>query len=455
MTTNRWSSGVAFYLAIVGASVGLGSIWRFPYLAGANGGGAFVFAFLLVCVSIAVPLLAAEFLIGRHARTSPPRAAGTLARGGNGASGWNLIGILGTIAAFLIMSYYAVIAGWVLAYTWICASGQLTGLDHPHVKQLWTGFLANPWKMGAWHLAFVLIVAGICARGVVRGLEWANKIRAPMLLLLLLILVGYALTQGDVRRGLTFALAPDFRALTPQVWLAAVGQAFYATGVGMGMMLAYGAYLNRGTSLVRSALVVCGGILLVSLLATCLVFPLVFHYRMDPAQGPDLVFDVLATVFAEMPTGRVIGTLFFLLLVFAALTPTLAGMEPVVAWLQQRFAVSRRRATGFAFLSLWLVGLASVLSFNSWAQYRPLHAIAGFENKDIFSCIDYVASDWLTPVGALMTSLFVGWFARRSIVAEQLSEAGTFNRSLCLFLLRFVCPIAIAAVFVSNAYAAP
>lgn len=454
MNATRWSSGVAFYLAIVGASVGLGSIWRFPYLAGANGGSAFIFAFVVACIAITTPLLAAEYLIGRYARTSPPEAAGRVAGARGNRSSWNLIGVLGTVAAFLTMSYYTVIAGWVLAYTWICASGQLTGLDHAGVDRLWSRFLANPMQVGAWHLAFVVLVAYISARGVIRGLEWANRMRAPALLVLLLVLVAYALTHGDDRSGLSFALTPNFSALTANVWLSAIGQAFYATGVGLGMMLAYGAYLERGTSLVRSALVVCGGILLVSLLATVLVFPLVFRYHMDPAQGPDLVFGVFATVFAEMPAGRPIGTLFFLLLVLAALTPTLAAMETVVAWLQQRFSVSRRFATLVAYTAVWVAGLASVLSFNRWADWRPLRQLPGFEGRTFFAAIDYIASNWLLPVGALITSVFVGWWVKRDIVNDQLSEASPASRRLCIFLLRYVCPLAIAAVFVSHAYAA-
>jgi neurotransmitter:Na+ symporter, NSS family len=330
----RWSSRLAFYLATVGASVGLGSIWRFPYLVGSSGGSAFIFVFALACLLIATPLLVAEFIIGRYSRTSPPQAAGVLAAQSGLSSRWNLIGILGTVSAFIIVAYYAVIAGWVMAYTWKCASGALSGLSQDAVTSMWQSFLKDPWVLGAWHFGFVALVTVISARGVVRGLEVANKIRAPILLVLMAILIAYSLKTGDVRHGLAFAFAPNFKAITPAVVLAAIGQAFYATGVGMAMMLAYGSYQERGTSLVRSSLIISGAILLVSLLATLIIFPLVFRYGMDPAQGPVLVFDVLATVFAEMPAGRLIGTLFFLLLVFAALTPSLACIEPMVSWLQ-------------------------------------------------------------------------------------------------------------------------
>ncbi len=446
----RWSSSIAFYLATVGASVGLGSIWRFPYLVGSSGGSAFLFVFVLACLMIATPLLAAEFIIGRYSRTSPPQAAGVLAARTGLSTRWNLIGILGTVSAFMIVAYYAVVAGWVMAYTWKCASGALSGQPHAAVTSMWRSFLGDPWTLGAWHFAFVALVTAISARGVVRGLQVANKIRAPILLALMAVLIVYSLETGDVRRGLAFAFAPNFHAITPAVVLAAIGQAFYATGVGMAMMLAYGSYQDRGTSLVRSSLIISGAILLVSMLATLVIFPLVFRYGMDPAQGAVLVFDVLATVFAEMPAGRLVGTLFFLLLVFAALTPSLACIEPTVSWLQQHKGLSRRMAayvTGFA---AWLAGIASMLSFNRWAAVRPLAWIPGFEGKTIFDTFDYVSSNLLLPVGALMTSIFIGWFASPAIVGDQLSETTPLWRTLTVLLLRLVCPLAIAAVFVAS-----
>lgn len=447
-----WSSRVATYLATVGAAVGLGSIWRLPYLVGTSGGSAFVFVFVLACLGIAMPLLVAEFALGRRARQSPPDAAGVVAAESGLSTRWNAIGVLGTIAAFTIISYYTVIAGWVLAYAFKVASGALVGLHRPEVAGLWRGFLGSPLEVGAWHLAFLALVAFISARGVSRGIEVANRIRAPALLVLLLILATYALATGDpraVREGLRFAFAPNFSAITPEVLLAAIGQAFYATGVGMAMMLAYGSYMARGTSLVRPALYITGSILLVSLLATLTIFPLVFRYGMDPAQGSELVFDVLATVFAEMPGGRLIGTLFFLLLVLAALTPSIAGIEPVVAWLEQHRGASRQTAVLIAAGGAWVLGLGSVLSFNLWAGWHPLGFLPLFAGRTVFDCLDYLTSNILLPVGALATSILVGWLLHRAIVADELSETTPFARRLCIWLLRWVCPLAIAAVFVS------
>ena len=444
-----WSSRLAFYLATIGGAVGLGSIWRLPYLVGSNGGSAFIFVFVLACLMIATPLLVAEFLIGRRARLSPPEAAGAVARESGLSTKWNAIGILGTIAAFVIISYYTVIAGWVLAYTWKCASGALVGLSRREVAGLWGGFLASPLEVGAWHLAFVLLVAVISARGVGRGVEVATKLRAPVLLILLLVLMSYAIATGDLRQGLQFAFAPNFSAITPQVVLAAIGQAFYATGVGMAMMMAMGSYVSRGTSLVRPALVISGSILLVSMLATLTIFPLVFHYGMNPAAGTELVFDVLATVFAQMPGGRVFGTLFFLLLVFAALTPSMAGLEPLIEWLQQRRGLGRGHAVMVAAVAAWVLGIGSVLSFNLWSGWHPLGALAMFRDKTFFDVIDFVSSNILLPIGAMATSLLVGWRLSRKIVDDELADETPLAARISVLLLRYVCPIAIAIVAIS------
>lgn len=445
----RWSSKLGFYLAAVGAAVGLGSIWRFPYLTGTNGGSAFVFVFVLACLAIATPLLAAEFIIGRRSRRNPSEAAGEVAASFGRSRGWNAIGVLGTAATFFIMSYYTVIAGWVLAYAWAFASGELTSLPRREVERHFHEFLSNPVRVGVWHLAFVILVGAISARGVNRGIELANKIRAPGLLILLLILDAYALATGDVSRGLAFAFAPDFGKLSPGVVLAAIGQAFFATGVGMAMMLAYGAYVPRGASLVRAALVISGSIVLVSLLATVMIFPLVFRYDLNPAQGAELVFSVLPIAFSEMPGGRLVGTLFFLLLVLAALTPSLAGIEPMVAWLAQRRGLSRSKAAFVAAAAVWVLGIGSVLSFNAWAHWYPLSGIARMRNMTVFDVLDFMSSNVMLPVGALLTCILIGWRLPHSFADIELPEETAGARRMVLFLLRYVCPFGIVAVLVT------
>lgn len=447
--STTWSSHVAVYLGTAGAAVGLGSIWRFPYLTGTGGGSAFIVVFVIASVLIATPLLVAEFVLGRRSRSSPPEAAGIVAAAVGLSSRWNAIGVLGTVAAFLLFSYYTVIAGWVLAYTWKCAAGILSAAGPQHVAALWQEFRSNPLEIGTWHALFVFFTLIISSRGLQKGIEPANRFRAPGLLILLIVLATYSLIAGDVRRGLTFAFTPHFFALNAQVVLAAVGQAFFATGVGQAMMIAYGAYIDRGTSLIRVSLVITASILLVSLLATVMIFPLVFGYGLNPAQGPELVFEVLPRVFAEMPAGRIIGTLFFALLVLAALMPSIGLLEPSVAWLIQRRSLSRASATWIAGSTSWALGLGTVLSFNRWSGWHPLAFIPTFADKTFFDLLDYTCSNIVLPIGALLTSIFVGWRAS-AIISVELADTAPLARVACLWLLRYICPVAIVAIFAAT-----
>jgi NSS family neurotransmitter:Na+ symporter len=264
------------------------------------------------------------------------------------------------------------------------------------------------------------------------------------------VLVVYALSTGDVRRGLAFAFRPNFGAVNAKVILAAIGQAFYATGVGQAMMIAYGAYIQAGTSLVRTSLIITGSILLVSLLATLLVFPLVFGYGMDPAQGPALVFEVLPRVFSEMPGGRLIGTLFFVLLVLAALMPSIALLEPTVAWLIQHFGFMRPTAVCLVAGSSWLLGLGSVFSFNIWSGWHPLSFLPVFSDKTVFDIIDYASANLMLPIGALLTSVLVGWRLSSEFTYRELSESSRGVRFVCHWLLRYLCPLAIFAVLAAS-----
>jgi NSS family neurotransmitter:Na+ symporter len=447
-TPTHWSSQFAVYLGTIGAAVGLGSIWRFPYLAGTLGGGTFISTFVLACLFIAAPVLVAEFMIGRYAHVAPTAAAGVMAVSIGGSRKWNVIGRLGTTAAFLMGSYYTIVAGWVVAYAWKCGRGALVGLPRPAVQAEWQHFIADPWQIMGWQMLFLGTVALISGRGLGRGIELASRIRAPALLGLLLVLAGYALASGDVSATVRFAFAPHWGALSSAVVLAAIGQSFYATGVGQAMMIAYGSYMARDAPLVRPALLVVGSILAVSLLATLLVFPLVFRFHMNPAGGPALVFDVLPTTFAVMPGGRLIGTIFFVLLILAALTPTLGICEPVVAWLQAR-GLRRAAAAAATAAAMWLAGVGSVLSFNVLADWRPLGFLPLLADKTVFETVDFVSGNILLPVGAVLTCLFTGWRLERATFAAELGGLTTVTWKVCRVLLRYVCPAAIVAVLVA------
>jgi neurotransmitter:Na+ symporter, NSS family len=447
-STPIWSSQLAVYLGTIGAAVGLGSIWRFPYLAGTLGGGAFIGLFVLACLVIATPLLIAEYMIGRYSGLAPTDAAGAMAVSIGRSRRWNIIGQIGTTAAFLITSYYSIVAGWVVAYAWKCATGALAGLSRTGLQGEWQHFLAGPWQLMGWQVLFLGLVAFISGRGLGPGIELASRIRAPALLVLLLLLDAYSLATGDVAQTVQFVFAPHWSAVSPNVVLAAIGQAFYATGVGMAMMLAYGSYMPRRAPLVRPALLVSGSILAVSLLATILVFPLVFRFRMNPAGGPTLVFDVLPTAFSFMPGGRWIGSVFFLLLIFAALTPTVAGIEPVVAWLQAR-GMRRGPAAAVSAFTAWLAGIGSVLSFNVIAGWHPLAGIPIFAGKTFFEVVDFVSGNILLPLSALLTCVFVGWRLDKATFDAELAGTAALVAGGCRILLRYVCPAAISAVLVA------
>jgi NSS family neurotransmitter:Na+ symporter len=448
MSEDRWSSGFGFVLSAVGAAVGLGSIWRFPYLAGSGVGFAFILVFVLACLVLGAPVVVAEIVIGRWSRRSPPRAAGAIAERLGYSRLWDVVGWTGCIAGFLVMTYYTMIAAWVLAYTWFFLTG-----NYPHdrpgaIADRFHAFVSNSGAVSLWQLGFLTLVTLTLARGLNRGVEWANRWRAPALLAILLVLVGYSLAVGDVARGLRFAFAPDFSRLSGSVVLGAVGQALFALGASVGIMLAYGAYMPARESLGRSVLAVVGSIFAVSLLATIVIFPLVFHYGLNPAQGPELVFQVLPVAFAEMPAGRLIGTLFFALLVLAAFTPSIGAIEAWVAWLTERMGFSRLAAATLVSGACWLIGQGSVRSFGALAQWHPIGFIPRFADLNFFGVVDFLASELLMPLSALLVSAFVGWRLDRQVPADELSGLPQVWRRLLRFSLRYVCPVGILAVVV-------
>ncbi len=442
-----WSSNFAFYLSVAGAAVGLGTLWRFPFLAGQHGGGLFVVVFIAASVVIAVPLLTAEFLIGRRGGPNVPLAAGRVAAASGRSPRWAAIGILGTLAIFLIMTYYSVIGGWVLSYVAAYATGAASGLDHAALTARFSGLLADPWRLMFWHAAFMGATVLISAAGLHRGIERGNKVMMPGLFGILLGLAIYALNQGDPSRAIAFLTRVDFAQMSGALVLDAVGQAFFATGVGMAIMIAYGSHVSAETSLPKSAAVVVLSIVLASVLSSLLIFPLVFGSGVDPAQGPQLAFIVLPSIFVGMPGGAVVGTLFFVLLAFAALSSSIAGLEPAGAWLMEKFGLRRAAAISIVALAAWLLGIATVLSFNHWSGFHPLAAIGRFRTATVFDLTDFFASNILLPVGALLTSLLVGWRLRRDTIARDLG-ASAGMRLVIVRLLEYVCPLAILAVLI-------
>jgi NSS family neurotransmitter:Na+ symporter len=440
-----WSSDFAFYLSVAGAAVGLGTLWRFPFLAGQYGGGLFVLVFIVACVLIAVPLLAAEFMIGRRGGANVPLAAGRLAAASGRSPRWAAVGVLGTLAVCLIMTYYSVIGGWVLSYVEAYATGAASQLDHAGLTARFQALLADPLRLAFWHTAFMGATLAISAAGLQRGIELGNKIMMPGLFGILVALAIYALAQGDAARAIAFLTQVDFSQLSGPLVLAAVGQAFFATGVGMAIMIAYGSHVSAQTSLPRSAAVVVLSIVLASVLSSLLIFPLVFGSGVDPAQGPQLAFIVLPSIFVGMPGGAMVGTLFFVLLAFAALSSSIAGLEPAGAWLMEKFRLRRAAAVSIVALVCWLGGLVMVMSFSNWRDVHPLATIERFRAATLFDLTDFFASNILLPAGALLTSLLVGWRLDQRMIAMDLGRHAGVRLAL-IRLLEYVCPLAILAV---------
>ena len=448
-SAHNWSSGFTFILAAVGAAVGLGNIWKFPFVAGVSGGGAFVLVYLLCVIFVAVPILIAELLIGRRGAASPPVAMSVLAANAGRSKAWRIVGWMGTIVGFLIATYYSVIAGWTLSYIGKAAGG-FGGASPAEVAGQFDLLLADPFALTVWHTIFIVTALLIVGQGLQGGIERAVKMLMPSLFLMMLVMIGYAAYAGDFQAGFAFLFNMDFGKITGEVVLAAVGQAFFSISVAMGLMMIYGAYVPKEVSLTRSAFIIAGTDTLIALLAGLMIFPLVFGNGLDPAEGPGLIFKTLPTAFAGMPGGQVFGTLFFLLLAFAAITSIIAIIEPIVAYAQDKWAMSRRNAcVVFGFLA-WLIGLATVFSFNIWAGVTPLDMIAALEGKTLFDLIDYFTANVLMPLGAILIAIFVGWRMRPEDLSEELPVMGRTLFQVWLLMIRVVVPVALLAILISG-----
>jgi NSS family neurotransmitter:Na+ symporter len=436
----HWSSRFAFILAVTGSAVGLGNIWKFPYMAGANGGGAFVLIYLACVFAMGLPIMVAEILIGRRGRRNPVATMEILGDEEAGQPKWRYVGLMGVVAGFIILSYYSVIAGWTAAYIFKSATGSLANADAESVRQTFSTFISNPWVTGFWHTAFMTVTATLVALGVERGLERAVEFMVPALFVLLLALLGYAVTSGGFEQGLMFMFRPDWSQVDGGTVLAAMGQAFFTLSVGMGAIMAYGAYLPQEESIgVTSIAVVCGDTL-IAVLAGLVIFPIVFANGLEPAEGPGLIFQTLPLAFSQMPAGWFFGSLFFILLSFAALTSAISLMEPAVVWMIESFNMERHWAACWVSAIIWVLGFATVLSFSTLSEFR-------FLKGTIFDNFDYLTSNIMLPLGGLLITIFAGWVMCGNSSADELDpEVGVAFR-IWRFLARYVAPLAVTLVF--------
>lgn len=445
-----WSSHRAFLLAAVGSAVGIGNIWRFPYLVGENGGSAFVLVYVLAVIAVAMPILTAELLMGRRGARSADETMRRLARAEGRSELWRFHGILMLAIALLGSSFFSVVSGWCVAYIPIALSGSFAGADAETSTRLLKDLTDDPVRMVAWHGVFMGVTVLIVSGGVRRGLERALKILMPILFVLLLFLVVYAAVIGDLRAGLRFLFAPDFSRIDADAVLKALGQACLSLSVGVGVMVTYGAYLPRSVAIPRATAIIAAADTITALLAGVAIFPIVAAYGLSPDEGPGLTFVTLPIAFGQMPFGSLVGTLFFVLLVVAALGSSIGILETLVFWLSER---SQKRKWVLAVsvgLLTWVSGIASALSFNLWADFKPLSRFAPFRDANIFGVVEYVAANLMLPLSVFLVAVFAGWVMGRSSTVDELAQAESSVYRRWRFLIRYVAPAAVFATFVAN-----
>lgn len=448
--SESWSGRLAFILASIGAAVGLGNIWKFPYTLGSSGGSAFVLVYVIAILLVATPIMLAEMIIGRRARRSAPAAMEVLAVERGSTRNWRFVGWMGLFALFLVLSFYSVIAGWTAAYLVKTASGSMSGLSPEQVGANFGNFLHQPGQMIFWHFLFTATTVFVVSRGVRIGLERLVRVLMPALLITLVALVINSAVVGDFATAFDFLFTADLSKLTPVVVLAAVGQAFFSVNVGVGAVLTYSAYLPKEVNLFRSAIIVATGDTLVALLAGLAIFPIVFANNLDPGEGPGLIFVTLSTAFAQMPGGTIIGTAFFAMLIFAALTSSISMLESITARIYEIRGISRTQSAVLIGTGTFLMGLVTVLSFTTWENTYPLGQFAVFAGKTPFDLIDYVVSNILMPVGGMLYALFAGWWLTRETLLDEIGLGDGALFKLWLILVRMIAPLAVAAVFVFN-----
>lgn len=459
-TSEGWSSRAAFILAAIGAAVGLGNVWRFPTLAGQNGGGAFVLFYIACVALIGLPLILSEILIGRAGREDAVGSIRQVARRSGVSSRWTSVGWIELAAAFFVLSFYSVVAGWVVYYAGVMGADLLSatlagnpfrpaliGEGRAAVQARMDGLFADIPMLLAMHLVFMGATFAIIAKGVHDGIEKAALYLMPAFFVLLVGLAIYGAIVGDVSESAAFLFRPDFSRLTPVAMNEALGQALFSVGLGSAALMTYGAYISPGERLAPMAAMIAVADTVVAIIAGLVIFPIVFAVGLDPAAGPTLVFQSLPVAFQQMPGGALIGFLFFVLIFFAALTSSISLLEAPTAWgiaeRGWRRPVSAAIFAGGAFV----VGLACLLSLNVWSEVRLLSFWPIFADSNIFDTVDGFTGKVLLPLAALLTAIFVGWRADRNLVSAETGLAGA-SLLMWRFLVAWICPLAVGLILV-------
>ena len=432
-----WIGKWTFILAATGSAVGLGNIWGFPYKAGTNGGGAFVLIYLGCILIIGLPIMISEIIIGRKAGNSPINAMKNVALESKKSSMWQLVGWSGIFAGILILSFYSVIAGICLNYIFISAtsSGTITSPDQFSIV------ISSPANLIMWHTIFMVMTALIVSAGIKDGIGRMVKILMPMLGFLMIFMVIYSMINGDFTKALSFLFAPDFSNVTSDTLLQAMGQAFFSLSLGMGSIMAYGAYMPKDQKVVGSSFTVASLDTLIAMLAGLAIFPIIFAFNLEPNSGPGLVFVSMLSAFNQMQFGQFIGPLFFILLSVAALSSSISLLEPGVAYLSEEGILSRKRSAEIIAFLIWVLGIGSALSFNTWSD---VDIISG---KNFLDSMDFIANQILLPLGGMLIAIFVGWFMKESLIKNEIGNTNTSLYLMWRFFVKFVAPLCVGYIF--------
>ena len=448
VSQEQWSSRRGFLLAAIGFSVGLGNIWRFPYVVGENGGSAFIIIYLLAAFAIGLPLLVSELAIGRLGRLDPAGSYRAVAGRSGASKAWGTVGTLAIMCVFAVLSFYTVLSGWTFDYFVRGVSGSFENIDANKSVDMFDSLMANPWRLLFWHTVVNLLVIAIIRRGVQQGVERAAKILMPVLFGALIIMVLYGAVTGDFAAATTFLLEPDFSKVTAKTVMIAVGQAFFSVGVAMATMITFGAYLPASISIPRSSVIIILADTGVALLAGFIIFPLVFAFGLAPTEGAGLIFQTLPIAFGQMPGGLIFGSLFFLLLMVAALSSCLGGAEAVVSWIDTRWNVPREKGILFFVGTIWLIGITTIMSLGEWSDFYPLSFVPALAEETIFDLFEWFAANIFLLTGGALTSVFVGWLVPKEVKLEGL---GIRDGVFYLFvngMMRYIIPVVLVVALV-------
>ena len=437
---STWTSKLGFILSAAGSAIGLGAIWKFPYTAGTNGGAVFFLIFLLFTLLVGLPVLLAEFFIGRKTGKNPVNALKEIAP----HPAWAWIGRIGMAACFVLLSFYSVVGGWVLNYVVHAFDGSIH--QNADFNALFGSTISNPVGSIAYQGLFMLMTVWVVKSGIAAGIERANKYMMPALFVLLLLLAVRSLTLDGAMAGISFLLKPDWSHFTPQTMLTALGQAFFALSLGVSTMITYAAYLDKKQDLFRSGNSIMWMNLLVSLLAGLVIFPAVFALGFKPDAGPSLIFIVLPAVFQKMPFGTLLFAVFMLLVAFATLTSAFSMLETSIAYFVQKQPHCRRRISWMAGVAIFIVGIPSALSFGALAEFKII-------GKTVFDLWDYLITSWIMPLSSLAVCVLVGWVLKRETVLPHMmlgSDLPPVIASIWRGTVRYVAPVAILLVFANT-----